>query len=66
MIVLNVNNKLPAFISNLFDEYEKAQIKLDSKEIAISLIVYCNNVDKFLEIIRLLKANKDNITPTTF
>jgi hypothetical protein len=48
MVVLNVNNKLPAFISQLFDEYEKTKTKLDSKEIALSLIVYCNNVDKFL------------------
>lgn len=48
MVVLNVNNKLPPFVSELFDEYEKTQTKLDANDIAISLIVYCNNVDKFL------------------
>ena len=31
MVVLNVNNKLPLFISNLFDEYEKTKLKLDAK-----------------------------------
>ena len=31
MVVLNVNNKLPAFVSQLFDEYEKTQTKLEPK-----------------------------------
>jgi hypothetical protein len=56
MVVINVNNKLPVFVSQLFDEYEKTQTKLEATDIAVSLIVYCNDVDKFLEIIRGLKA----------
>ena len=31
MAVLNVNNKLPVYISELFDEYTKTQIKLEAK-----------------------------------
>ena len=44
MVVINVNNKLPAFVSELYDEYEKTQNKIEPEDIAISLIVYCNNV----------------------
>lgn len=58
IVVLNVNNKLPPFVSQLFDEYEKTKTKLEPEDIAISLIVYCNDVEKFLEIIRGLKADK--------
>ncbi len=56
LVVFNVNNKLPAFLSQLFDEYKNTQTRLEPDDIAISLIVYCNDVDKFLEIIRELKA----------
>lgn len=31
MVVLNVNNKLPVFVSELFDEYQKSQPKLEAK-----------------------------------
>ena len=66
MVVINVNNKLPAFVSELYDEYEKTQTKIEPEDIAISLIVYCNNVEKFLEIIKDLRANKQNIALITF
>ena len=39
---------------------------MEPKDIAISLIVYCNEVDKFLEIIRGLKAEPEKILPVTF
>ena len=66
MVVINVNNKLPAFVSQLFDEFEKTQTKLEPKDTAISLIVYCNDIDKFLSIIRGLKADPEKIIPMTF
>ena len=66
VVVMNVNNKLPVFVSQLFDEYEKIQTKLEPKEIAISLIVYCNDVEKFLSILRLLKTEPEKIILTTF
>jgi len=56
-VVVNIQNHLPSFLEEFFNEYQKTQIRLSPKEKAVSLIVYCNQVEKFLEILRELKQN---------